>query len=108
MKLSTTLLSLLLTSTTTLAEYRPKEILMLVDCGIGTLPNGASTSREMAYYPNGYNPSNSATWIQPEMIANVPWDGSYPWRGSGVKTRFPNGDEFQVWINPAIKDWDES
>lgn len=41
-------------------------------------------------------------------IAGVPWDGSYPWRGSGVSTKFSNGDVFQVWINSAIKDWDES
>jgi hypothetical protein len=42
------------------------------------------------------------------MIANVPWDGSYPWRREGVATTFPNGDTFQVWINPDIKDWAES
>ncbi|KAG4439980.1 hypothetical protein IFR05_004554 [Cadophora sp. M221] len=90
-------------------EYRPNEHLMLVDCGIGLLPNGASTSREMAYYPGSYNPGGGNTkWVQPEMIANVPWDGSYPWRRGGVTTKFPNGDSFSVWINPDIKDWAES
>lgn len=90
-------------------EYRPKEELVLVDCGIGVLPNGASTSREMAYYSAGHSPAGGNNpWARPEMIANVPWDGSYPWRPQGVKTKFPNGDVFEVWINPAIKDWDES
>lgn len=90
-------------------EYRPNEHLMLVDCGIGVLPNGASTSREMAYYAGSYNPGGGNNkWVQPDMIANVPWDGSYPWRRSGVATKFPNGDTFQVWINPDIKDWAES
>ena len=102
-------LSLLLFAGSSAAEYRPKEELMLVDCGIGTIPNGGSTSREMAYYSKGRNPAGGANkWVQPEMIAQVPWDGSYPWRPQGVKTKFPNGDVFQVWINPAIKDWDES
>ncbi|KAH6957762.1 hypothetical protein BKA56DRAFT_601391 [Ilyonectria sp. MPI-CAGE-AT-0026] len=107
-------LGLLLLSGSTAAtinprEYRPNEHLMLVDCGIGVLPNGASTSREMAYYSGSYNPGGGNTkWVQPDMIANVPWDGSYPWRRSGVATKFPNGDTFQVWINPDIKDWAES
>jgi hypothetical protein len=38
------------------------------------------------------------------MIVNVPWDGSYPWRSSGVSAKFSNGDTFKVTINPAIKD----
>ncbi|KAH6954152.1 hypothetical protein DER45DRAFT_569934 [Fusarium avenaceum] len=88
-------------------EYRPNEHLMLVDCGIGVLPNGASTSREMAYYSGSYADGNGK-WIHPDMIANVPWDGSYPWRRGGVATKFPNGDTFQVWINPDIRDWAES
>ncbi|KAL2071865.1 hypothetical protein VTL71DRAFT_13100 [Oculimacula yallundae] len=87
-------------------EFRPNEHLMLVDCGIDTIPNGASTSREMAYYPGAY--SINGQWLRPEMIANVPWDGSYPWRGSGASAKFPNGDTFTAWINPAIKDWDQS
>ncbi|CZT41183.1 uncharacterized protein RSE6_00896 [Rhynchosporium secalis] len=90
-------------------EYRPNEHLVLVDCGIGLLPNGASTSREMAYYPGSYNPGGRNTkWVQPEMIANVAWDGSYPWRRGGVTTKFPNGDSFSVWLNPDIKDWAQS
>ncbi|CAJ0546472.1 Ff.00g010990.m01.CDS01 [Fusarium sp. VM40] len=52
-------------------EYRPNEHLMLVDCGIGVLPNGASTSREMAYYSGSYTDGNRK-WIHPDMIANLP------------------------------------
>ena len=96
--LSLVLLGSTAASTINTRESRPNEHLMLVDCGIGLLPNGASTSREMAYYSGSYNPGGGNTkWIQPDMIANVPWDGSYPWRGSGVATKFPNGDTFQVW-----------
>jgi hypothetical protein len=38
------------------------------------------------------------------MIVNVPWDGSYPWRLSGVSAKFSNGDRFTATINPAVKD----
>ncbi|KAJ0132023.1 Transposase [Fusarium oxysporum f. sp. albedinis] len=88
-------------------DYRPDEHLMLVDCGVGA--DGTAKSNAMAYYAGTYNPGGGDTkWVQPDMIANVPWDGSYPWRSSGVATTFSNGDTFQVAINPAIKDWEES
>ncbi|KNB20614.1 protein arginine N-methyltransferase 1 [Fusarium oxysporum f. sp. lycopersici 4287] len=88
-------------------DYRPDEHLMLVDCGVGA--DGTAKSNVMAYYAGSYNPGGGDTkWVQPDMIANVPWDGSYPWRSSGVATTFSNGDTFQVAINPAIKDWEES
>ena len=53
--LSLVLLGSTAASTINTREYRPNEHLMLVDCGIGLLPNGASTSREMAYYSGSYN-----------------------------------------------------
>jgi hypothetical protein len=38
-------------------------------------------------------------------MVNVPWSGSYPWgQAGGVSARMPNGDVFQVHINPSIKD----
>lgn len=91
-------------------EYRPKEELILADCGIGTLPNPThSKSRYMGYYSAGRSPKGGNNpWVNPDMIANVPWDGSYPWRPQGAKATFPNGDVFEVWINPAIKDWAQS
>ncbi|KAK0618982.1 hypothetical protein B0T14DRAFT_495837 [Immersiella caudata] len=85
-------------------DFNPHEQLVLVDCGIGTLPNGGSSSRQMAYYPSGHTVDGNT--VQPEMIVNVPWDGSYPWRNSGVSAHFPNGDTFQVFIDPDTKDWD--
>ncbi|KAF6812293.1 hypothetical protein CPLU01_14929 [Colletotrichum plurivorum] len=93
-------------------EYRPKEELVLADCGIGTRPNGDSTSRQFAYYSAGRSPGRDTNgpdhWVNPDMIANVPWDGSYPWRNSGVDVKLPNNDRFHIWINPAIKDWSSS
>lgn len=40
--------------------------------------------------------------LKPGMMVDVPWDGSYPWRLSGVKKTFPNGDEFEVYIDPSV------
>ncbi|KAL3476213.1 hypothetical protein BJX99DRAFT_258728 [Aspergillus californicus] len=73
--LSTTQSSLPLT----LSQRFPFENLVLADCGIGLGHNGGSTSREMI--------------------------GSYPWgQAGGVSTRMPNGEVFNVYINPRIKD----
>src|SRR5690349_3539363 len=84
-------------------EFTAQEELVLADCGIGTLPNGASSSRQMAYHLSGHKVNGNT--VQPAMIVNVPWDGSYPWRKSGVSARFPNGVTFQVVIDPDVRDW---
>ena len=85
-------------------DYTRQEHLVLSDCGIETLPNGASKSRQMLYYKgNPWDGKNN--WVHPDMVAEVPWDGSYPWRTNGVSSKMPNGDVFTVWIDPAIPDY---
>jgi hypothetical protein len=79
------------------AETTWSENLVLADCGKGLGPNGGSTSREMMYY-------SGAAWGAPTYMANVPWDGSYPWRGSGVTQTLPNGDTWTVYIDNTVKD----
>ncbi|CAO2658261.1 Nn.00g059840.m01.CDS01 [Neocucurbitaria sp. VM-36] len=85
-------------------DYRPKEHLILGDCGLSA-DGKTSTSRRMFYFEGdawygggvGYNPPTSS--------AEVPWDGSYPWRPSGVSAKFENGDIFLVRISePNGKD----
>lgn len=84
-------------------DYNEDEHLVLSDCGIGT--DGLSKSRQMMYYKG--NPWNGKNiWIRPDMMAEVPWDGSYPWRTTGVSSRMSNGDIFTVKIDPAIPDYD--
>lgn len=73
------------------------ENLVLADCGIGLGPNGGSTSREMMYY-------SAEAWGAPKYMKNVPWDGSYPWRNSGVTQTLPNGDKWSVYINNGVGD----
>ena len=80
------------------------ENLILSDCGIGLGANGGSTSREMMYYSGDVWRSDGSVANKPNMMVNVPWDGSYPWRYSGVSAKFPNGDTFKVNINPDIHD----
>jgi hypothetical protein len=79
------------------AETTWSENLVLADCGIGLGVNGGSTSREMMYY-------SGAAWGAPTYMANVPWDGSYPWRLEGVTRTLPNGDTWSVYIYPSVKD----
>ncbi|KFA67843.1 hypothetical protein S40285_09036 [Stachybotrys chlorohalonatus IBT 40285] len=79
------------------AETTWSENLVLADCGIGLGENGGSTSREMMYY-------SGEAWGAPTYMSNVPWDGSYPWRGSGVTQTLPNGDTWTVLINNAVGD----
>ncbi|KAF2104732.1 hypothetical protein NA57DRAFT_70939 [Rhizodiscina lignyota] len=80
------------------------ENFVLADCGIGTLPDpSASTSREVIYYPGDvWNKDGSTN--RPTMMKNVPWDGSYPWRESGVTVTMPNGDEFTATVTNAVHD----
>lgn len=61
----------------------------------------------MIYYSGDIweNPGpGSYTTNSPLFMVDVPWDGSYPWRSSGVTATTPNGDIWTVEINPAIKD----
>lgn len=81
------------------------ENLVLVDCGIGLLPNGASTSRQMIYYSSAVWPDPSSNAANsPAFMVNVPWDGSYPWRSGGVSATTPNGDIWRVTIDPSVAD----
>lgn len=92
-------LPLLLLSSTVLvsAETTWSENLVLADCGIGLGVNGGSTSREMMYY-------DGPAWGAPKYMANVPWDGSYPWRINGPSVVLPNGDKWTVTINNNLGD----
>lgn len=85
-----------------LAEYNEAENFVLADCGIGS--DGASSSRNIFYYKGKVWSDDGGNTNQPDMEANIPWDGSYPWRLSTVETNFPNGDHFKVWIDPVYKD----
>lgn len=73
------------------------ENLVLADCGIGKGPNGGSTSRQMMYY-------SGTAWGTPNWMAEVPWDGSYPWRTGGVERTLPNGDRWFVSISNTAGD----
>ncbi|EHK19815.1 uncharacterized protein TRIVIDRAFT_46830 [Trichoderma virens Gv29-8] len=96
--MATTLLKMLtLASVLVSAETTWSESLVLADCGIGLGPDGGSTSREMMYY-------SAEAWGAPTYMKNVPWDGSYPWRGSGVSQTLPNGDTWTVLINNGAGD----
>ncbi|OBT39748.1 hypothetical protein VE00_10501 [Pseudogymnoascus sp. WSF 3629] len=96
--MATILLKILaLASVLVSAETTWSENLVLADCGIGLGENGGSTSREMMYY-------SAEAWGAPQYMTNVPWDGSYPWRLTGVKRTLPNGDKWDVYINPSVKD----
>ena len=99
---STLFITLAISASVVQAEWRPNEHLVLADCGMPP-EGGDSTSREMMYYPS-FPRNGEDKWIGPDMMVNVPWDGSYPWRSSGVKATFPNGDTFSVYLNPAIAD----
>lgn len=79
-------------------NFTPKEHLVLGDCGIGKIKPGESTSRQLFYF-TGWPWVGDSKWAKPMMVANVPWDGSYPWRPSGVSAKFPNGDIFTAQIN---------
>ena len=84
-------------------DYDRDEHLVFSDCGI--TPDGASKSRQMMYYAgNPWNEKNN--FVSPQMMVDVPWDGSYPWRTTGVSSKMPNGDVFTVIIDPAIPDYD--
>jgi hypothetical protein len=78
-------------------EYRPKEHLILADCGIGA--DGNSKSRRMFYFEGNCWVGGGKGWKAPTMSVDVPWDGSYPWRPSGVSAKFENGDVFFARIN---------
>jgi len=81
-------------------EFHIEEEVLLVDCGIGTLPDPThSSSRQVAYYAHGFK-----NGFKPDMVVEVPWDGSYPWRDEGVDARFPNGDLFHFVIHPRVTD----
>ncbi|KAH7135634.1 hypothetical protein B0J11DRAFT_596808 [Dendryphion nanum] len=95
--MSKTFLTLFALATVCLSATTWSENLVLADCGIGLGPNGGSTSREMMYYSN-------AAWGAPTYMKNVPWDGSYPWRTSGVSQTLPNGDKWSVVINNTVGD----
>lgn len=96
--MATILLKILaLASVLVSAETTWSENLVLADCGIGLGENGGSTSREMMYY-------SAEAWGAPTYMTNVPWDGSYPWRSSGVTRTLPNGDKWEVYIYPQFKD----
>lgn len=101
----TTLASTLATPHLEERAYTPGEHLVLGDCGIDG--SGNSKSRYMFYYNNAHWDwsVDSTPFFPPTSRSEVPWDGSYPWRPSGVSAKFANGDTFLVSIhNPGGKD----
>jgi hypothetical protein len=58
----------------------------------------------MIYYSGDIWGADGSVISKPNMMVNIPWDDSYPWRLSGVSAKLPNGDIFTVKINPSIKD----
>jgi hypothetical protein len=93
----TLLNTLALAATLASAATTWSENLVLADCGIGRGPNGGSTSRQMMYY-------SGAAWGTPNWMAEVPWDGSYPWRESSVSVTLPNGDWWTVAVKNDVGD----
>ncbi|KAF1991371.1 hypothetical protein K402DRAFT_388783 [Aulographum hederae CBS 113979] len=84
--------------------YTEKENFILADCGIGFGEHpGDSTSREVIYYSGDVWNSDGST-NRPTMMANVPWDGSYPWRKDGLFVNMPNGDRLNVVVDPQFPD----
>jgi hypothetical protein len=78
--------------------YSPDEHLVLGDCGVDASRTN-SKSRYMFYYAGDlFVKGDTSKFSPPTMRTEVPWDGSYPWRSSGVSAKFPNGDIFLVRI----------
>ena len=91
-----------------MAVYNPNENIVLADCGIGDVPGHPdwSTSRQVLYYKGAVwtDDSGSAT-NRPDMVSEVKWDGSYPWRIQSVLVPMPNGDKFFIIIKkPSLAD----
>jgi hypothetical protein len=64
-------------------------------------------SFQMLYYRgNVWNSADLSSSNNPDMVAQVPWDGAYPWRlqwgWTGSKATMPNGDIFSVLVEPKV------
>jgi len=83
------------------ALNNPNENFVLADCGIGDVPGHPdwSTSRQVMYYKGAVwtDEAMSAT-NRPDMVKEVPWDGSYPWRPATISVPMPNGDKFVIQV----------
>ncbi|KAI9147365.1 hypothetical protein HJFPF1_12384 [Paramyrothecium foliicola] len=67
-----------------MAAYNPNEHLALVNCGPGILSGGEVAYYRVTNYNATHNPSGGAgNWAQPNLTAELPKDGSFPWRREG-------------------------
>jgi hypothetical protein len=89
------------------SEYNKNENIVLADCGIGensAHPEWASKFW-IFYYPGEVWKDVEETKINDwTQYGRVPWDGSYPWRESGVTATLNNGDDITVSIHPNVND----
>lgn len=51
-------------------------------------------------YYNGtvWTDESMSSASRPDMVQEVPWDGSYSWRSLSVTVPMPNDDKFWIWI----------
>lgn len=88
------------------AEPNTNEQIALLDCGIGTVsghPEWASSYKASYYAGDIWQDAKETQVNLPDDNATVAWDGSYPWRESGVKFKLMGGD-VSVTIHPAVVD----
>jgi hypothetical protein len=88
-------------------EYNANENVVLADCGIGNDPAHPewADSFYAFYYPGEVWSNAEETQIN-ELTSSgqVTWDGSYPWRESGVTFTMDNGDVMTATIHPNVND----
>lgn len=87
--------------------YNKDEHIVLADCGIGNDPAHPEWASDfwIVYYPGEVWKDAKETQANDWTIyGQVPWDGSYPWRESGVTAKIANGDVITVSIYPNVND----
>ena len=87
--------------------YNKDEHIVLADCGIGNDPAHPEWASDfwISYYPGEVWKDAEETQANDWTIyGQVPWDGSYPWRESGVTATIANGDVITVSIHPNVND----
>jgi hypothetical protein len=90
--------------------FNENENLVLANCGVGNVPDHPtwSTSFKAFYFKgNVWADLQRKTALHPDMIADIPrssYSGDYPWQNNIAKFRFPNNDQFTVWLGPGKAD----
>lgn len=87
------------------AEYNPNEHFVAMDCGIGSDPAHPewATSFFVEYFPGEVWEDAEETKMVPTSGngARISWDGSYPWRESGITFTMGNEDQVQLTVRNA-------